>query len=779
LDDRSLEILEFPKIRQALAGMATWALGREKALGLEVLTSPAPVGRVQEETAQAKGFLQAHPGFRLGGVRDVRGLVGRVCRGAILEPMEILDMTSTALASRRARGYLGEHGAPWDILEGAASGLYDFPGFPEEVSVAISQEGAVKDEASPDLGRVRSLLRSLGARLKERLESMVRSPEFGRYLQEPIVTIREDRYVVPVKMEHRGQVPGIVHDQSSSGATLFIEPEAIVSMNNEIRRLQLQEVEEVRRVLRRLSGLVAKDQVQWEETLQALGRLDFAFAKARLALEMGATRPYQDQEPRVRLLEARHPLLGGRAVPIDIQLGQDFDILVVTGPNTGGKTVSLKTVGLLCLMHQAGLQVPARDGSCLGVFNEVLCDIGDEQSIEQSLSTFSSHMNNICRFIGRAGPGVLILMDEMGAGTDPAEGSSLAMAILDHLGERGARVLATTHYSELKTYAFQKPRVENAAMEFDPETLLPTFRLIMGLPGRSNAFEISRRLGLPECIVEAARGHLGAKQSKADSLIRQMEDDSLRLHEDCRRAAEARVQAERAMAQAEAEAERVRAERERLVAKAREEAESLVRKANREVRQALKELRKAQKEHHLPQAEGARERLASLQADLEVPPEREPGEPPADLRVGDQVQVVSVGVKGTVVASPDQEGLVLVEAGAVRVRVPLDDLREAKTAVQTDTRERAMSMAAAKVQAFSPELDLRGLTSEEALFRVDKYLDDAHLAGAAEVRIIHGKGTGALKKAVAEHLGGHAMVASFRPGGPGEGGDGVTVARLE
>lgn len=777
LDDRSLRILEFDKVRQMLAAQATWALGKEKALSLEVFDRPDEVRGAQEETQEAKVFVESHPGWRMGGLRDVRSHVLRASTGAILEPAELLDVAATVTAARRAKGYLCEHAKAGGDLRRLALSISPFEGMAEEISRCISQEGNVKDEASPGLTRIRSSIRSLSTRLKERLEGMVRSPELARYLQDPIITIREGRYVVPVKQEHRGSVPGIIHDQSSSGATVFVEPEACVALNNELRRLELDEDMEVRRVLRALSALVSEAKPQWEQALEALGSLDLALAKAHLALEMNAIRPALSERALVNLIGCRHPLLGEAAIPIDIRVGDEFDILVITGPNTGGKTVSLKTVGLMCLLHQSGLQIPARDGSTLGVFTKVHCDIGDEQSIEQSLSTFSSHMGNIARFVSMAGPGTLILMDEMGAGTDPVEGSSLAMAVMDRLAESGARVVATTHYSELKSFAFQKQNVENAAMEFDPESLRPTFRLIMGLPGRSNAFEISERLGLPREIVDRARSYLEGRQTRADSLIRQIEEDSLRLEADRERIHLAVRETQVAREEAERELERIKCERDTVLAKAREEAASLVRRAAREVREALKTARRSQKAYLPKETEEAYDRLRALRSEVEVPSEPEPGEPPEDLVPGDVVLLPGAGVRATVLSSP-QEGQVMVQAGAVRVRVPLSDVREASHLEAEVMRERVGSLAASKAERFSPELDLRGLTVEDALMKTDKYLDDAGLAGIKRVRVIHGKGTGALKRAIADYLKGHSLVSSFREGGPGEGGEGVTFVDI-
>lgn len=792
MDERALRTLEFAKIKEMLAACAATSLGREICEDLTPSTDFLEVQHRQAETAEAQQLYMKSQAIPLGGIHDLRSAVQRAIRGGILEPSELLDVADTAASGRRLKKFLLEHKEESPILGALSNMIGSFANLEVEIRRAITEHGDVSDDASPALSQIRRAQRTIQGRIKEKMESWVRGPG-AKYLQEPIVTIRDDRYVIPVKIEHRGQVPGIVHDQSSSGSTLFIEPMAAVEMNNELKELALKEREEIARILMRLSGLLAQDADAMIDSMRAFAQIDFASAKGRLSLQMNAVAPELEREAMMEIKKGRHPLLKGKVVPTDVTIGTSFDTLVITGPNTGGKTVTLKTMGLFVLMTQCGLQLPAGYGTRMGMFDQVFVDVGDEQSIEQSLSTFSSHMTNIVRILGEIDGRALVLVDELGAGTDPNEGAALAMSILEHLHARGARTVATTHYSELKTFAYTRARVENASVEFDVETLQPTYRLLIGVPGSSNAFEISKRLGLSPVLVERARQFLTKEQERVEDLIAGIHATRAELEREKAEAARLRAEAQQmrsefekrysgAQQKANEALEKARAQAAQILNHARIESEAVI----DELKAALKQQRESER---MQTIQSARKRLSGARQALDeatgAQRPRRQGEAPKGLKPGDTVTILSYGSTGTVLAEPDANGNVLVQAGIMKMTVSLTDLARADEpseaakkrpgAAGTSSGRRA---SLAKAQSISTELDLRGLLVEEALEKVDKYLDDAILAGAPMVRLIHGKGTGALRKAVTDYLRGHRHVDSFRLGGVGEGGDGVTVVRL-
>lgn len=789
MDERTIRALEYPKIIELLAARATSALGADLAASLEPSPDVEEVRRRQEETSEARELLRRQPAIPLGGIRDLRRSLDRAGKGAILEPAEFLDIAGTVAAGRQLKGFILEQRLELPILTGLAAEILSLRDLEDAIRSAITDAAEVADGASDDLARIRRQIRLIQGRIRDRLESIIRSPEHLKYLQEPIITIREGRYVVPVRQEYRGQIPGIVHDQSASGATLFIEPLPVVEMNNDLRQLEFREREEIERILGALTARVRSHAGELQGNLNALGRLDFAFAKARLAEDMNATGPELNERGLINIRRGRHPLLRGNVVPVDVPLGREFDTLVLTGPNTGGKTVTLKTVGLLVLMAQAGLHLPAAERTEVAVFRQVFADIGDEQSIEQSLSTFSAHMTNIVRIVGAVDERTLVLLDEIGAGTDPLEGAALAMALLEFLQERGARTVATTHYSELKTFAYTRPQVQNAAVEFDVETLRPTYNLVIGLPGRSNAFEISRRLGLPERIIDQARLHLTHEDLKVETLIARMEENRIALerersaaeaaHREAQRLKEAHARKLAELAAREAEIlDRARAQAGQVLARARQEAEAAI----AELKEARRRL-EAREGLDMIQAARARLRQAREEAGAvgSALPEAE-GEALRGVQPGQRVYVRSLRQEGTALTAPGPDGQVQVQVGIMKVQARLDDLRgvvERPPARGERDPEGLGRMMAAKVQAVSPEVDLRGLTVEEATATVDKYLDDAVLAGLKQVRLIHGKGTGALRRALGEWLRGDPRVRGRRPGAHGEGGEGVTVVTLD
>jgi len=779
---RTLERLEFERLLARLARHAFSPLGREAALALSPSADRELIGRWHAETFEGREILRLDPTADLGGWFDVRRHLQRAGRGGTLDGPSLFEIGATLRAVRRVKEFFAGRADTYPLLAARASSLNPSPDLERRIERAILPGGEVADGASPRLADLRRRLQQARLAVKEYLDRAVRSPSLQKYLQEPIVTMREGRYVLPVKVEYRGQVPGLVHDQSASGATLFIEPLAAVEKNNEIRRLEAAEKQEVERILQELTQGVAAMIPDLSLAMDVLGHLDFVLAKARWAEELDAVAPEIGEGAYIVFRRARHPLIPGRAVPIDGHLGTDFDTLVVTGPNTGGKTVALKTVGVLVLMAQSGLHVPAEECR-VGLFDRVFADIGDEQSIENALSTFSSHMANIVHILEAAGPGSLVLIDELGTGTDPVEGAALAQAVLEELQALGARTIATTHLGELKQFAANRERAANASVEFDAVTLEPTYRLIIGRPGRSNAFEIARRLGLPERLVTRARGFLTAEQRRYEELLADLERQQLETER-------ARLEAERMLEQARQDAERHRRELDELLARkktilerAAADAQQALRAIRLEGEAVIRELRERAKSAEAREREAAireaREHIEALHS-LAPPPAPVPdaGEPPASVIAGDTVYLPRYGQFGQVIGTGREKDEVQVQVGAVKVTVPLTELRAAREPRAERKRTAGVSLGLQKSRSFKPELDLRGKRVEEALAEIEKHLDDAILAGVTRVHLIHGKGTGALRAAVQEWLKDEPRVRSFRLGDQGEGGLGVTVVDL-
>ncbi|MGB9888854.1 MAG: endonuclease MutS2 [Anaerolineae bacterium] len=785
------QTLELPKILERLAAHASFSVGAEKARALAPSTVPTEIRERLATTTEARRFLALYPLTDLGSARDVRPMVEAARREAVLAPADLLDIAQTLQAARRLRQTLTRQEAQFPRLAAIAARLEPCPELVEAIERVLDERGEVRDDASPALARIRSDLRAAHHRLITRLQRIISSPETAPFLQEPIITMREGRYVIPLKADFKGRIRGIVHDRSASGATLFIEPLSVVELGNTWRELQAAEEQEIQRILADLSARVAARGAEVLETVDALADLDLAFAKARYADELDAVEPTMadgkpDRDPtRLRLLRARHPLLDpATVVPIDVILDGETHVLVITGPNTGGKTVTLKTVGLLALMAQSGLHIPADETSMLPVFTAVYADIGDEQSIEQSLSTFSAHLTNILSFIHQADEHSLVLLDELGAGTDPAEGAALARALLETFRQRGAVTLVATHYPELKAYAQLTPGVCNACVEFDPETLRPTYRLTIGIPGRSNALAIARRLGLDEEIVRRAEALLSPQERQTEHLLADLH--RLRLE-----AARARDEAYAARAEAQRLAEELR----RRLARIDEERAVILEEARREAQEELERLREEaramrQQWRRMPLAssgapdssgapglppaaaevEAALDRLAAEVA--EALPAPAPLFPTGPLRPGDTVWVKSLRALGQLRALTDDEAEV--QVGPLRARVPVRELE------RRAPPERPVEPSGVRYMPPSVplRLDLRGQTVEEALESLDRYLDAAALAGLPWAHIVHGKGTGALRQAVRDFLRHHPLVRSYRSGEEGEGGDGVTVVVL-
>jgi DNA mismatch repair protein MutS2 len=777
LDERVLRRLEFHLIREHLARFTESAIGRELAEKLTPETDIELVRHHLAQTGEAREILRLEPSFDLSGWHDIRPELKRVLQGVVLEARELLRVADNLAVIRRVKKFFQERGSAYRLLGRLSENLHPFPELEERLKRCIQPPDEVTDAASTHLADLRRRIERLKGEIRETLDGFLRSPAWQKYLQDPVVTIREGRYVLPVKVEHHDKVKGLVHDQSASGATLFIEPLAVVEKGNEVRRLRVEEQREVERILAELSRAVAEAAEAILNSTETLGRFDFILAKGRYSAALDAMPPVLVGEPRLELKRARHPLLGKRAVPVDIRLGKDFDILVITGPNTGGKTVTLKTAGLCVLMAQSGLEVPVAEGSEVGVFEAVLADIGDEQSVTENLSTFSSHLGNIIQILARAGERSLVLLDELGAGTDPREGAALACAILEELQRCGAKTIATTHSSELKEFAAGRPRVQNASVDFDPETLAPTYRLVIGQPGRSNAFEIARGLGLDARLVERAKEFLDPEERRLRELSDELERARRRAETEAAEAARLKDEAARSKAEFEDRLGELAAMREKMLAGAREEAAAVVRVARQEAEAIIREFRaKIRAEDRREQemaVQAARERLRRLSGRFaqSSPPPAE-GAVPGVIEPGQAVFVPRFGQEGTVV-SRAKEGMLSVQVGSFRVEVPA-------AAVQpVQKREVAGGVGFSGGGTAGSTLDLRGQRVEEALLAVERYLDAALLAGLNRVDIIHGYGTGALREAVREYLAGCPRVKSFRSGGPGEGGAGVTVVEFE
>ncbi|NLI12023.1 MAG: endonuclease MutS2 [Peptococcaceae bacterium] len=784
MDKKTLRRLEFHKVQENLASFAYSALGKEKVMELEPVDDLNAILRWQDETSEGRKLLRLEPTAEMGGWKDIRVQLQRAGHGAVLEPEDLIAVADTLTAGRVIKNFLLERAAVYPLLNELAFFLAALPELEQKIKKAILPGGEVADNASPELSQIRRKIVNSQLQIKDHLEHLIRSPNYQKYLQDPLVTMREGRYVVPVKIEYRAQVPGIVHDQSSSGATLFVEPMAVVERNNELRRLIVAEKQEVQRILAELSAGVAQNLDPISTSLLTLGELDFIMARARYSHALQAWAPVLEGEAVLDIRQGRHPLLKGEVVPVNIRIGEEFDTLVVTGPNTGGKTVVLKTAGLHVLMAQSGLHIPAGEGSKLGVFRRVFADIGDEQSIEQSLSTFSSHMTNIVDIVGRAGKDSLVLLDELGAGTDPTEGAALAQSILEKLHASGVKTIATTHYSELKNFAYAHERVENASVEFDAVTLRPTYRLLIGKPGRSNAFEIAGRLGLPAQLVNRAREFLTVEQVQYEELMRDLEKERQEAQAERAEAARLTEEARLLREMLQKKESDLAARRESILAKAAEEARVLVRNARLEAEAAVKELREKLHEETTRARESAiqdaREKLGKLgqKVSRAVPEKVAAGEVPSELVPGEEVFLPKFNQKGYVLAAPAPGGEVQVQVGILKISVPLRDLRRTEKTKPAAGQSEVAGVLFGKAREISSELDLRGQYAGEATALVEKYLDDAYLAGLPRVYLIHGKGTGSLRAAVQKLLKGHHRVKSFRLGEQGEGGYGVTVVEL-
>ncbi len=783
MDGRSVALLEFPLVCERLADLTSFGPSRRLADAIEPSSDPVIVAQTLDETDQVRDLLEERQDLGIAGARDIGPAIARAARGGRLDPTQLIEIATTLESGSRLAVILAEDRRP--LVHALARDIKPLPHIRSTIERSVDPTGAILDTASPTLGGLRSAVRVTFERLRRRLDSLVAS-ELAGSLQEPIVTLRNGRYVVPVKAEARGRVKGIVHDASGSGQTLFVEPLVIVELGNAWREAQAAVEEEEGRILDELSGLVGASAEPLSETLDGLARFDFWSAKARLAAEMDAIRPAASAGA-IELYEARHPGLTGRVVPIDIKVGDGFAALVITGPNTGGKTVALRTTGLLALMHQAGLHIPAAPGSRLPVLRDVLADVGDEQSIAQSLSTFSGHMRAIVRMVGEAGRGTLVLLDELGAGTDPTEGSALAQALLDHLIRAGALVIATTHYAELKAYAHTTDEAMNASVEFDIETLSPTYRLAIGLPGRSQAFAIAERLGLSPDIVADARSRLSESQRAFEATLASIAATETESSASLERAAAAERRAAEALRAATEERRRARKERNEIAAASRVEADRLLDELRAELRDARALLERGTvTSQALDASMASAEAVVARMAVPDSTAHEEAAGPSVERewRVGDRARSRSGGWEGRL-AAVDRDGRrATLEAGGMRIAIDINELEPAISTVggRADEPPRGdqelANLRLERARAISDSLDVRGARVDEALDALDRYIDDAVVAGLSSVTIIHGVGTGALRDAVRTHAAAHPSVRSSRSGARGEGGDGATIVAL-
>ncbi len=791
MNEKVLRTLEYNKIIDMLTDKATSEPGRKLCRELKPFTDISVINEAQQQTADALSRLFKKGSTSFGGNKELGYTLKSLSIGSTLSITELLKIAGLLenVARIKSYGRRERDDEARDSLDDFFDALEPLTPLSNEIRRCILSEDEISDEASSTLKHIRRSMMLTNDKIHTQLNGMVNG-SYRTYLQDAVITMRNNRYCIPVKAEHKGQVPGMIHDQSSTGSTLFIEPAAIVTLNNQLKELAMQEQEEIEVILAGLSAQTAEHIEELSSNQQLMTTLDFIFAKASLAMEQNATAPIFNNDRYVNIRKGRHPLLDRKkVVPIDIYLGKDYDLLIITGPNTGGKTVSLKTVGLFTLMGQAGLHIPALDRSELSIFTEVYADIGDEQSIEQSLSTFSSHMTSIVSILKHADADSLCLFDELGAGTDPTEGAALAIAILDFLHKKKIRTMATTHYSELKVYALSAPQVENACCEFDVNTLQPTYRLLIGIPGKSNAFAISSKLGLPDYIIDAAKEQISQENESFEDLLADLEHSRITIENERLEIASHKEEIKRLKEQLQTKQDKINETRERILRDANEKARDILQEAKDVADETIRVFQKAGPGASMKDLEKTREKVRgkiSEKNDKLVLKSNQPQKKqlkPNQLKLGDSVKILSMGLKGTVSSLPDHKGNMFVQCGIIRSQVNIRDLilieDEPITKSSPLQRSGSSKLKMSKSYNVSTEINLLGRTVDEALAELDKYLDDAYLAHLPSVRIVHGKGTGALRKAVQGHLKKIKYVESFRLGEQGEGDAGVTIATFK
>ena len=794
MNPKALKTLEYNKIIDKLTEFAGSALAKEMCRNLQPSTDLYEIQALQKETSDALSRIYQKGAVSFRGVRDIRGSIKRLEIGAIIGINELLSICSLLEVCSKVKAYSRNDRDPdfEDSLEAMFQALQPLTPVSSEIRRCIASEEELNDDASPALFKIRRSMRQINDKVHAQLQTMVNGSA-RTYLQDAVVTMRNGRYCIPVKAEYRGQIPGMIHDQSSTGSTLFVEPMAVIKLNNDLRELELKEEKEIEMILATLSARCAEETEALRDDLDLLTKLDFIFARAQLSRSMNGTQPDFNEEGRILIKKGRHPLLDKKkVVPIDIQLGKDFELLIITGPNTGGKTVSLKTVGLFTLMGQAGLHIPAFDHSELSVFHEVFADIGDEQSIEQSLSTFSAHMTNTVSILKEADDRSLVLFDELGAGTDPTEGAALAIAILSNLHRRGSRVMATTHYSELKVFALSTPGVENGCCEFDVETLRPTYRLLIGVPGKSNAFAISQKLGLSQDIIEEAKTHLTKQDEDFEDLLADLEQKRVTIEQERDQINSYKEEIRELKQRLESKQEKLDLSRDKILREANEQARNILQEAKDYADTTIRNFQKYGKAAGVSAKDMEKERGKlrekmstvdkKLSAKNAAPKKSHKQLTAKDLHIGDSIKVLSLNLKGTVSTLPDAKGNLFVQMGILRSQVNIRDLEKLDDTVITGgnfSKTGSGKIKMSKSASVSTEINLLGKTVDEAIMELDKYLDDAYIAHLPSVRIVHGKGTGALRKGVHNYLRRQKHVKSYRLGEFGEGDAGVTIVEFK
>ena len=794
MNEKVLHTLEYNKILDQLTEYAFSADAKSRCQKLRPITDRAQIEQLQQQTSDALSRLFKYGSLSFSGVTDIRDSLKRLEIGGALSAIELLRVCSLLESAKRAKAFArsqDDNDQPDDSLTSLFAGIEPLTPLYDEIRRYILSEDEIADDASSTLHSIRRSMRGMNDKIRAQMNSMINNTTTRSYLQDTVITMRDGRYCLPVKAEAKSLVPGMIHDQSSTGSTLFIEPMAVVNLNNEYKELQLREQEEIEVILAGLSNLTASYATQLLADYELLTELDFIFARAAFAQTYNGVAPLFNDDGRIHIRKGRHPLLDPKkVVPIDVRLGEDFRLLIVTGPNTGGKTVSLKTVGLLTLMGQSGLHIPASERSELGIFDEVFADIGDEQSIEQSLSTFSSHMVNIIRILEQVNDRSLVLFDELCAGTDPTEGAALAISILSKLHLYGARIMATTHYSELKVYALSTPGVENACCEFDVATLSPTYRLLIGIPGKSNAFAISEKLGLPTDLIADAKGRISKSEGDFEDLIADLEKSRSTIEREQLEINQYKAEIESLKEKLEQKQERLDSSRDKILREANEQAYNILKEAKDVADETIRNFNKygkagapvSEMEKERTKLRGKMDKAAqkmSEQKKASVPNHNVPKK----LRIGDSVKVISMNLKGTVHSLPNARGDLYVQMGILRSLVNINDLilleEDAAPGTKKFQKTSAGKIKMSKSASVSTEINLIGKTTDEAIPLLDKYLDDAYLAHLPSVRIVHGKGTGALRNAVQAHLKRLKYVKSFHLGEFGEGDAGVTIAEFK
>ena len=777
MNEKTFRVLEFDKVVHLLVNEAQTNIGKQLSANIKPETSIEKVQKLHNETDEAVTIIRLNRAVPLGGITDIREALKRTLIGSTLSATECLNIGTTIYGGRQTKNFIDDMEEDLPLLKDYVYQISPLYELEKQITSAIDENGYVMDSASVKLRGIRSSIRDLESRVRERLNNVTRSK--SKMLSDSIITIRNDRYVLPVKSEYRGSIGGIVHDQSSSGQTVFMEPQAVVEINNRLQQARLNESDEVERILNDLTTKIAEYNEELSTNISILAEIDSIFARARLGQNMKATMPTLNDQGFINMQDARHPLIPlDEVVASDIILGYEHTAIVITGPNTGGKTVTLKMVGLCTLMAQSGMQIPAQDGCEIAVFEQIFADIGDEQSIEQNLSTFSSHMTNIVDIMSQVDDKTLVLFDELGAGTDPEEGAALAMSLLDEVIERNARVIATTHYPELKAYGFNRERVMNASVEFDVETLRPTYRLLLGIPGRSNAFEISKRLGLSDALINDAENHMGADSQTVDTMITSLEDARHAAEQDYKEAKEHLTEAENLKLDLEKELKKLENEKELIYEKAEEKAEKALKKAREEAELVVSEIKSMKdqsnwKEHEWIDArkmlEEAQPNLTSSQKNV-----KQTKKDDSLLEKGDDIKHLTINQEGTVLEQTGKNEY-LVQVGMIKLKAKRKDLEKVNN--QKKETEQVSRIKRTR-PSIKPELDLRGVRYEDAMREIENYLDNAILSGFPQVSIIHGKGTGALRQGATEYLKTHPNVKSYRLGGQNEGGSGVTIVEL-